>query len=237
MLYKNHVSTSNTVSALFRLPRQNTTWQTCAWTEHGDRFPRYSSVFSGAVSTLKVKCHTQTYGRLHRDRSAEHIPWTRRSMLWQSAAAFQPQCWRTFCRTNSHLSFIPSFHWFCFYAQRVLPLQIVATRHTGCTHRHRWTWPSMFMSLVTCTLCTYGDTIASFPTMCVIPSLQERSSRREKDFFKNEMRWCCECCTTSDLRQFKSRNCPQCFGTGRNDQGGTRHGGSAAWISRTSVFV
>ena len=45
------------------------------------------------------------------------------------------------------------------------------------------------------------------------------------------MRWCCERCTTSDLQQFKSRNCPQCFGTGPNDQGGTRHGGSAAWES------
>ena len=37
--------------------------------------------------------------------------------------------------------------------------------------------------------------------------------------------------------KFRSRNCPQYFGTGPIDQGGTRHGGSAAWISRTSVFV
>ena len=36
---------------------------------------------------------------------------------------------------------------------------------------------------------------------------------------------------------FRSRNCPQCFDTDPIDQGGTRHGGSAAWISRTSVFV
>ena len=42
---------------------------------------------------------------------------------------------------------------------------------------------------------------------------------------------------TRDVRQFRSRNCPQYFGTGPNDQGGTRHGGSAAWISRTSVIV
>ena len=34
-----------------------------------------------------------------------------------------------------------------------------------------------------------------------------------------------------------SRNCPQYFGTGPIDQGGTRHGGSADWISTTSVFV
>ncbi len=34
-----------------------------------------------------------------------------------------------------------------------------------------------------------------------------------------------------------NRNCPKCFSTGPIDQGGTRHGGSAAWISRTSVFV
>jgi hypothetical protein len=41
---------------------------------------------------------------------------------------------------------------------------------------------------------------------------------------------------TSALRQFRSRNCPQYSGTGPNDlvdQVGTRHGGSAAWISRT----
>ena len=37
--------------------------------------------------------------------------------------------------------------------------------------------------------------------------------------------------------QFRSRNCPQCFDTGPIDQGGPRHGGSAAWISRTFVFV
>jgi hypothetical protein len=30
--------------------------------------------------------------------------------------------------------------------------------------------------------------------------------------------------------------CPQYFGTGPSDQGGTRHGESAAWIPRTSVF-
>ncbi len=40
---------------------------------------------------------------------------------------------------------------------------------------------------------------------------------------------------TSDIRKVRSRNCPQSFGTGPIDQGGTRHGGSAAWISRTSV--
>jgi len=137
MLYKNHVSKSNTVSALFRLPRQNTTWQTCAWTEHRDRLPQHSSVFSGAVSTLKVKCHTQAYGRLHRDRSAQHIPWTRRSILYRSAAAFQPQCWRTFWRTNSHLSFIPSFHWFCFCAQRHCPCRSCQV-HTSVDHN--WTF-------------------------------------------------------------------------------------------------
>ena len=37
--------------------------------------------------------------------------------------------------------------------------------------------------------------------------------------------------------QFRSRNCPQYLGTGPIDQGETRHGGSAAWISRTSVIV
>ena len=31
--------------------------------------------------------------------------------------------------------------------------------------------------------------------------------------------------------------CPQYFGTGPIDQGVTRHGGSTAWISRTSWFV
>ncbi len=72
------------------------------------------------------------------------------------------------------------------------------------------------------------------------------------------MRWCyrrctecCSCymrscdCAACDLLQqmlfgkFRSRNCPQYFGTGPSDPspGGTRHGGSAAWISRTSVFV
>ncbi len=34
-----------------------------------------------------------------------------------------------------------------------------------------------------------------------------------------------------------SRFHTQSFGTGPNDQGGTRNGGSDAWISRTSVFV
>ena len=43
--------------------------------------------------------------------------------------------------------------------------------------------------------------------------------------------------TNGDEIQFRSRNCPQCFGIGPIDQGGTRHGGSAAWISRTFVFV
>jgi hypothetical protein len=52
----------------------------------------------------------------------------------------------------------------------------------------------------------------------------------------------CDCAAGVLLLQvifgkFTSRNCPQCFGTGPSDQGGTRHGGSAAWISRTSVFV
>ena len=42
---------------------------------------------------------------------------------------------------------------------------------------------------------------------------------------------------TGDGIQFRSRNCPQCCGTGPIDQGGTRHGGSAAWISRTSAIV
>jgi hypothetical protein len=41
---------------------------------------------------------------------------------------------------------------------------------------------------------------------------------------------------TSDIRQFRSRNCPQYSGTDPNDQGGNRHGGSATWISRTYVF-
>jgi hypothetical protein len=35
----------------------------------------------------------------------------------------------------------------------------------------------------------------------------------------------------------RSRNYPQYFGTGPIDQGGTSHGGSVAWISRTSVVV
>ena len=42
---------------------------------------------------------------------------------------------------------------------------------------------------------------------------------------------------TRDVWQFRSRNCPQYFGTGPIDQGGTRHDGSAAWISRTSAIV
>jgi len=52
------------------------------------------------------------------------------------------------------------------------------------------------------------------------------------------MRFCIVLSATSDVRQFRSRDHPQYFGTGGDpiDQGGTRHGGSAAWISRTSVF-
>ena len=34
-----------------------------------------------------------------------------------------------------------------------------------------------------------------------------------------------------------SRNCPQYFDTGPIDQGTSRHGGSAAWFSRTFVLV
>jgi hypothetical protein len=41
---------------------------------------------------------------------------------------------------------------------------------------------------------------------------------------------------TKDVRQFRSRNCPQYFGTGPIDQGGTRHGGFIGWISRTSAI-
>jgi hypothetical protein len=61
-----------------------------------------------------------------------------------------------------------------------------------------------------------------------------------------ELCWCymrsCDCAACGLLLQvifgkLSSRNCPQYFGTGPIDQGGTRHGGSAAWISRTSVFV
>ena len=51
----------------------------------------------------------------------------------------------------------------------------------------------------------------------------------------------CDCAACDLLLQvifgkLSSRNCPQYFGTGPIDQRATRHGGSAAWISRTSVF-